>query len=85
MRTTEGKKASDAEQRRRKVTRDKIEDLSKYYQLATDQANWRCPELLSKSKRNHDHSAYRYPAYLCAFLVLKDVENLSKPPVNPSV
>ena len=67
------------------MARDKFEDLSKYYQLGVNQASWRCPELLSKSKHGRDHSAYRCPTYLCAFLVLEDVENLSKPPVSPSV
>jgi len=81
-RTTQGNKASDAEKRRREVTRDKIEELSKYYPLAENQASWRCPALLSKSKHDHNHSAYRCPAYLCTFLVLKDFENLPKPPVN---
>ena len=56
-RSAEGKKGSDAEHKRRKGTRGSNEELSRYYQLATNQAAWKCPELLSKGKHGRDCSA----------------------------
>jgi len=49
-RTTQGKKAPDAEHRRRMGTREINEELSRYYQLGVNQSVWRCPELLRKGK-----------------------------------
>jgi len=51
-RTTQGKSASDAEDRRRIGTRELNEELSRYYQLGVNQPNWECPGLLRKGK--HD-------------------------------
>ena len=56
-RTTQGKKASDVEHRRREGVRELYEELNQYYQLATIQAVWGCPELLVKGKHGCDHSA----------------------------
>ena len=56
-RTAEGKKAPDAEHKRRKGTRELNEELSQYYRLENNQAVWGCPELLCKSKHGRDYSA----------------------------
>lgn len=56
-RTTEGKDAPDAEDRRRREIRTLNEELSRYYRLATNQRAWGCPGLLSKGKHGHSHSA----------------------------
>jgi len=58
-RSTQGKKAPDAEHERRKGARDLNGELSRYYQLAVNKSIWECPDLLSKGKhgmitRNHD-------------------------------
>lgn len=50
VRTTQGKKAPDTEHRRRENTRELNEELSRYYQLATNQEAWGCPELVLKGK-----------------------------------
>jgi len=60
-RSTQGKRASDAEHRRRRGIRGLNEELSRYYQLGVNQSLWGCPELLSRGKhavitRNHDSS-----------------------------
>ena len=58
-RSTQGKRASDAEDRRRKEIRRLNEELSRYYQLGVNQSVWGCPDLLLRGKhdviaRNHD-------------------------------
>ena len=60
-RSTQGKRASDAEHRRRRAIRGLNEELSRYYQLGVNQSIWECPELLSRGKhsvitQNHDIS-----------------------------
>ena len=60
-RSTQGKRASDAEHRRRRAIRGLNEELSRYYQLGVNQSIWECPELLSRGKhsvitRYHDIS-----------------------------
>ena len=55
-RSLQGKKAPDAEHKRRKGTRELNEELSQYYQLAENQTAWGCPELLLKGKHDRDHS-----------------------------
>jgi len=54
-----GKRAPDAEHKRRKGTRGLNEEFNCYYQLGVNKSVWGCPELLSKGKhgvitRNHD-------------------------------
>ena len=56
-RTAEGKKAPDAEHRRREGTRGLNEELSQYYRLADKQDLWECPELLVKGKYGRGYSA----------------------------
>jgi hypothetical protein len=56
-RTTQGKKASDAEYKRRMEIRGLNEELSQYYQLATNQVTWACTELLLKGEHDHNYSA----------------------------
>ena len=51
-RTTQGKKAPDAEHRRRMSTRELNEELSRYYQLGVSQSTWDCPGLLTKGKHS---------------------------------
>lgn len=57
MRTKQGKRAADAEYRRRTAIRELNEELSKYYELEGDQEAWGCPQLLLKGKHVRDHSA----------------------------
>ena len=71
-RTTQGKRAPDAEHKRRAGIRWVNEELSRYYETLERQG-WRCPELLAKGKHDHNHSASRNSAYLYPFLVLKEV------------
>jgi len=51
-RTTQGKRAPDAEHRRRMSTRQLNEELSRYYQLGVSQSTWDCPGLLTKGKHS---------------------------------
>jgi hypothetical protein len=58
-RTAQGRKAPDADHRRRMETRQLNEELSRYYPLGENQSVWKCPELLLKGKhdvvtRHHD-------------------------------
>ena len=58
-RSTQGKKAPDAEHKWREEARDLHEELSRYYRLGVKKSVWECPKLLSKGKhgvitRNHD-------------------------------
>ena len=55
-RTAEGRRAPDAEYRRRKGTRELNEELSQYYQLAANKRVWKCPKLLSMGKHDREHS-----------------------------
>jgi len=75
-RTAQGKKAPDAEHKKRKVTRKLNRELSRYYELAPKQAGWGCPDLLSKGEHGRDHSTPRHSPYLYSLPVLSDVEGL---------
>lgn len=84
-RTAQGKKAPDAEHRRRRGTRELNEELSRYYRLPANQEEWRRPELVVKGEHDCDRSEPQRFAYPCSLLVLKDVEDFVAPPAQPPV
>ena len=83
-RTAEGKEAPDAEYQRRSGTRELNEEPSRYYRLSMGKGARVCSKLLSKGKHGHGYSAHQHSTCSYSFLVLSDVENILKPPDQPS-
>ena len=66
-RSAQGKRAPDAECKRRREIRELNEKLSRYYQLGVGRSEWRCPKLLSKGKHGVIASTHDIPLTCALF------------------